>query len=193
MNKKIITLLVLIGGIGIAVLFFPTRDQLPYHGSVKSFTIESAFGGTYDFSNKRNKLVVFFFTNCPDICPMTIANMKELQGRLEEDGLFNNRLDIVAISLDPEEDTPLKIKEYAKHFDADQKGWHWLRTTTAETKEIANRFSMLYDKSTDGTLSHSTTMYLVDDKEEIRGLYSMATPKQSADIDQISRDVNKLK
>lgn len=193
MNKKFIILLLLAGGIAIGVWLIPSRDQLPHHGNIQPFTIESAFGGEYEIANNRNKLIVFFFTNCPDICPMTMANVRQLQASLEEERIFDNTFDIVAISLDPEVDRPQEIRKYAEQFKADQEGWYWLRTSTTETKEIADQFSMFYNKSKDGTLSHNTTMYLLDDKNEIRGIYSMATPKQPADIEQMVHDIKKLK
>lgn len=66
-------------------------------------------------------LVFFGFTNCPDICPTTLASFNELAGMLEE-GKFAQDTQFLLVSLDPARDTPEKLKTYVEFFNPDFTG-----------------------------------------------------------------------
>ncbi|WP_028627072.1 SCO family protein [Metapseudomonas resinovorans] len=60
-------------------------------------------------------LVFFGYTFCPDICPTTLAQMRELKGLLPEEA--RNNLQIILVSVDPYRDTPQQLKQYLGYFD----------------------------------------------------------------------------
>ncbi|MDE3739492.1 MULTISPECIES: SCO family protein [Pseudomonas] len=60
-------------------------------------------------------LVFFGYTFCPDICPTTLAQMRELKGLLPEEA--RNNLQIILVSVDPNRDTPQQLKQYLGYFD----------------------------------------------------------------------------
>ena len=60
-------------------------------------------------------LVFFGYTFCPDICPTTLAQMRELKGLLPE--AARNNLRVILVSVDPNRDTPEKLKQYLGYFD----------------------------------------------------------------------------
>ncbi|AYF89281.1 MULTISPECIES: SCO family protein [unclassified Pseudomonas] len=60
-------------------------------------------------------LVFFGYTFCPDICPTTLAQMRELKGLLPE--AARNNLQIILVSVDPSRDTPQQLKQYLGYFD----------------------------------------------------------------------------
>ncbi|MFG5862944.1 SCO family protein [Metapseudomonas sp. CR1201] len=60
-------------------------------------------------------LVFFGYTFCPDICPTTLAQMRELKGLLPQQAQDNLRF--VFVSVDPNRDTPEQIKQYLGYFD----------------------------------------------------------------------------
>ncbi|MDH4583898.1 SCO family protein [Pseudomonas sp. BN415] len=60
-------------------------------------------------------LVFFGYTFCPDICPTTLAQMRELKGLLPE--AARNNLQIILVSVDPNRDTPQQLKQYLGYFD----------------------------------------------------------------------------
>lgn len=68
-------------------------------------------------SSLQGKVVLIFFgyTNCPDVCPATLSDMQLLYNRLGEDA---DAVRMVFITVDPERDTPAKLKRFVERFDA---------------------------------------------------------------------------
>ncbi|MGM8212703.1 SCO family protein [Virgibacillus sp. W0430] len=180
-------------GIGFMLLYFllPNESKLDVYGRVPQVTLESLNNESYPLDNNQMKLVIFYFSNCPDICPLTLMQVKQIQNQFKEEQLVHP-VSILSITLDPEYDTEEVIKEYAQRFSTDGTNWYWLRGSSEKTKEVADSFNMFYKKSNDGFVSHSTTMYLVDKKNQIRGVYDMATSKKTVDIEQIVEDIRTL-
>ena len=90
--------------------------------------IESKFKGSeFSLIDVNNEIItessfegpltaIFFgFTNCPDICPMTLNNLDLVMNKLEEKK--KNKIKIFFVSIDPERDSPDIIKEYLNSFD----------------------------------------------------------------------------
>lgn len=76
-----------------------------------------------DILKDKVVLINFFFTNCVAACPLQSKVLADLQLQLG-DQLVKD-IFLVSISVDPERDTPVAMKEYAEKFDA-QKGWIFL-------------------------------------------------------------------
>lgn len=119
-----------------------------------------------DFAGKV--VVVFFgFTQCPDVCPMSMAELAEVKKLLGPDG---DKLQAVFISVDPERDTPELLKAYMGNFDP---SFVALRPTLAQLPEVAKDFKVYYKKvegKTPGsyTMDHSAGSYIFDAKGRIR-------------------------
>jgi protein SCO1/2 len=117
---------------------------------------------------KGKALVVFFgFTQCPDVCPTTMAELAEVKRTLGADG---DKLQGVFITVDPERDTPPVLKAYVDNFGA---GFVALRGTPDETKAVAQHFKVFYAKSpgkTEGSYSvdHTAGSYLFDPQGRVR-------------------------
>ncbi|MFD1735430.1 SCO family protein [Bacillus salitolerans] len=194
MNKRVLRIYFLISIVGLLAVYFfwPKYEKLPILETVSSFQLENVHGGTYSLNNEKIKLVTFFYTHCPDICPMTMMDLMKLQAQLQKEGIFGNKVELVAISLDPENDTPKVIKRYSEGFSADPLGWKWLRGSEGDTKEIANSLKMQYQKLEGDFFSHSTTMFLLDDENNIRALYDMAISDNPIDTTKILEDISIL-
>jgi protein SCO1/2 len=70
----------------------------------------------------------FIFTSCTTICPLLSQTLATLQ---EELGAGRNRVHIVSISIDPEQDTPARLAEYAKRYKAGPEWQHYTGTEQA--------------------------------------------------------------
>jgi protein SCO1/2 len=70
----------------------------------------------------------FVYTTCTTICPLTSMTLAELQGRL---GGARDRVHLVSISIDPEQDTPARLREYALKFGAGPEWHHYTGTVGA--------------------------------------------------------------
>jgi len=119
-----------------------------------------------DFAGKT--VVVFFgFTQCPDVCPASMAELAEVKRLLGADG---DRLQAIFITLDPERDTPELLKAYMGNFDP---GFLALRPTPEQLPQVARDFKIYYKKvdgNTKGsyTMDHSAGSYIYDPQGRIR-------------------------
>ena len=102
-----------LGLIGVMVIgTLLTRKPYQFKGSVISpavpaadFTLVTPDGGTFRLSDARGQVVILFFgyTHCPDECPATLANFKQIIRRL---GDRSQEVTFLLITVDPEQDTP---------------------------------------------------------------------------------------
>lgn len=76
----------------------------------------------------RGKVVVanFIYTNCPDICPLLSARMRQLQERLRQQNLLGSQVQLLSFSVDPSRDTPEVLRAYAERNGADRAAWRFL-------------------------------------------------------------------
>jgi protein SCO1/2 len=108
--------------------------------------------------------VVFFgFTFCPEVCPTTLQTLAAAQDRL---GSKAKDLQIVFVSLDPERDTPAKVKQYLGNqgFPKNVVG---LTGTLAQVTATAKAYRVYFTKSGEGDdylIDHSTAAYVMDPK-----------------------------
>ncbi len=113
-------------------------------------------------------LLFFGYTYCPDICPATLAQLRQLQGQLPEE--TRERLRMVLVSVDPKRDTPEQLKKYLDYFDA---GFLGLTGEEANLQKFANAVSIPYipaDTSQDNyTVDHSGNLVIIDPEGRQRG------------------------
>ncbi len=114
-------------------------------------------------------VVSFFFSTCPSICIQQNQKLKELQDRFEGQGVR-----FVAISVDPETDTPERLREYAARFGADPKQWLFM---TGDLLYIRQLGAASYHQPVDRKF-HSERFILVDPKGEVEGFYSWPEEQQ---------------
>lgn len=119
-----------------------------------------------DFAGKV--VVVFFgFTQCPDVCPTSMAELAEVKRLLGADG---DKLQAIFITVDPERDTGELLKAYMGNFDP---SFLALRPTLEQLPQVAKDFKIYY-KKVDGktkgsyTMDHSAGSYIFDPKGRIR-------------------------
>ena len=136
----------------------------------QGWQLTSADGKPYTLASFAGKAVLVFFgyTQCPDVCPTTLAELSEVMKLLGDKA---DRLQVVMITVDPERDTPDVLKAYVTSFDPRFLG---LSGTPEQIKQAANSFKAFYAKSAvaNGTYSmdHTASFYLIDPKGESRVL-----------------------
>ncbi|MCH8686783.1 SCO family protein [Pedomonas mirosovicensis] len=132
-----------------------------------------------DKTLKGKPFAIFFgFTRCPDVCPTTLNDLSLLHKQLGPDG---NRLNIVFVSVDPEQDKPEDIKQYLTLFDAPIIG---LTGTDEQLKTIARAYRVFFEKvpqgSDDYTIDHTATVFLMDADGNFAGTIDMHEPREVA-------------
>lgn len=108
----------------------------------------------------RSMLVFFGFTNCPDVCPLTLQKIADT---LEMTPELKGKVTPVFISVDPERDTPEAMKTYAAYFSPDVRA---LTGTRAQVDAAIKAFKVyakrveLPDSALGYTMDHSSLIYL---------------------------------
>lgn len=135
----------------------------------KDFSLSDHNGRLRTMADFKGRVVVVFFgyTQCPDVCPTTMAEMAEVKKQLGKDG---EKLQALFISIDPERDTPEVLKAYMENFDP---GFLALRPAPDKLAELARHFK-IYAKKVDGktptsyTMDHSAGSYVFDTQGRVR-------------------------
>lgn len=116
-----------------------------------------------------NYVVNFFFTSCPTICPTTTLNLIELQNKIKKYDI--NNFKIISISVDPNHDTPERMKDYAKSMDIDLSNWEFLTGEEEYIYDIVQSgFSLAVgqDSLAPGGVFHSSSISIIDQKGYLR-------------------------
>jgi protein SCO1 len=135
----------------------------------KDFKLTDHTGEIRSLVDFRGKAIVLFFgyTHCPDMCP---ATMGELAAAMQKLGKDAARVQVLFVTVDPERDTPMQLKQYLSTFNPEFLG---LSGAARTTKDIANEFKVVYQKQTGQspdhhTLDHSTGSYIFDTRGKLR-------------------------
>ena len=136
----------------------------------QDFSLPDADGKTRTMKDFAGKVVVVFFgfTQCPDVCPTTLAEVSAVKKALGADG---DKLQAVFITIDPERDSAAVLKSYVANFDS---SFVALRAETpAALAAVAKDFKIYYKRSegksaTSYSMDHTAASYVFDPKGRIR-------------------------
>lgn len=133
------------------------------------------------------RLLFFGFTNCPDICPATMARLQNAVKQMPE--AMRDEVTLLFVSVDPERDTPERIGEFVDFFGDNIVGL----TSDEETlRTLAKRYRTTFgygkpDENGDYDVSHSSAVYVFDGQARARLLI-----RSDQSISQISEDLETL-
>ena len=124
-------------------------------------------------------MVFFGYTQCPDVCPTTMAELAQIKQALGADG---ERVQGVFVTVDPERDKPEVLKAYSASFDP---SFVALRGSPEQTAAAAREFKVFYAKvpgKTAGsyTVDHTAGSYVFDTKGKLRLFERYGTPGRCA-------------
>ena len=168
--------------LGLAFFWMPEMPERPLPKAAIAaggdFTLESA-SGPVSLKDYRGKLVLVYFgyTFCPDICPTPLASTAEGLKQLKPEEAA--RVAMIFISVDPERDTPPRLKEYAEFFHPSLVG---VTGTPENLAEIAKRYGVFYARQKVETagggyvVDHSADTYVVGPNGQLVGKIAHATP-----------------
>ncbi|HEV8436796.1 MAG TPA: SCO family protein [Methylomirabilota bacterium] len=162
-------------------------DPLPQIGPAADFTLTTQEGNRLSLHELRGKVVAvtFIYTSCADTCPLLTAKLVGLGSRLG--ALLGSRVAFVAISVDPERDTPPVLKRYAQEHGA-RTGWTFLTGTRAEISVAARRYGIYYRKTPRGDIDHTFLTSVIDRDGVLRVQYLGVR----FDPDELLRDLQSL-
>ena len=145
--------------------------RLPIIGPAPAFALESSRGPRVALADLRGKVlaVTFVFTTCTDSCPILTAKLAEIGRALGSD--FGPRIAFVAISVDPLNDTPARLRDYAAAHRADAPGWYFLTGAPGEIDVVLRGYGAYAKKTGSGSVDHLFLTSLVDRAGRLRVQY----------------------
>jgi protein SCO1/2 len=152
------------------------------------FTLRAA-DGEFRLSGQRGRVVVmaFGYTFCPDVCPTTLAEFAQIKGRL---GAAEAQVRFVFITVDPERDSPERLRAYTAAFDRSFLG---LTGTAGQLEAVRRAYGVTAHKrvvagtSAAYLVDHSAFIYVVDREGRLRLMFPFGTS-----VDDMTHDIRLL-
>jgi protein SCO1 len=139
--------------------------------AVAPFSLTDHDGQPYTQAQLQDHWTLLFagFTHCPDVCPTTLALMAQLRARLPAGA----PLELLFLSVDPERDTPERLKTYTAHFGGAVRGVTAPREALeALCADLGLAFLKVPGASeADYTVDHSTALVLLDRAGRVAGYF----------------------
>ena len=151
----------------------------------RDFALTDHNGQARTLKDFAGKVVVMFFgyTQCPDVCPTSMAELVEVKRLLGKDG---ERVQGIFVTIDPQRDTPEVLKAYMANFDPT---FLALYTTPEKLEAVAKDYKVYFKKvegktATSYTMDHSAGCYVYDPQGKLRlyTRYGSGAPALAADI-----------
>lgn len=120
-------------------------------------------------------VISFIYTNCPDVCPVITANMTNIQRELQDTSGIN----FIEVTFDPERDSPSVLKKYKELYGLNNQ-FTMLTADTSIMNPLLDKLDIVAEKtiidslghdSTNYSMRHSNTIYLMDKDGYIRSEY----------------------
>jgi protein SCO1/2 len=159
----------LIGVVFVSVAAFVYTRPYNYQGSLieppidaTDFSLTDQNGDTFTLSDHKGSVVLLFFgyTNCPDVCPTTLYDFKQIKSNL---GDQQDEVVFVFVTVDPERDTPDRLKEHLSNFDPSFIG---LTGSIEEMEPVFDGFGVYRAKQD----TKSELSYLMDHTARVYGI-----------------------
>lgn len=166
----IVGLGVVIGLLVMFVVWQVTAQNYTYQGSLIDPPVEAAEfeltdhnGDLFRLSDQRGKVVLIFFgyTHCPDVCPVTLSEFRQIKSKL---GDQSEKVEYVFITVDPERDTWESLGAYLENFDPTFIG---LSGTREELQQVWQDYGVYQAKQESGSsagylVDHTARVYAID-------------------------------
>jgi len=129
-------------------------------------------GQAFKKTTLKNKpsLLFFGFTNCPEICPTTLADLSEITKEVTSSV---NAINIIFVTLDPKRDNKKHLKDYVQYFGSNIIG---VTGDKVEIRKFAENWGVFYEtvntSNNNYTLNHTATVFMIDELGNFRGTIS---------------------
>lgn len=168
--------LVALAALALGALYFAQRQQAPEASPMNvsfggPFTLVDSQGQSFASSRLSGQpyAIFFGFTNCPDVCPTTLARLVKLRRQV---GGNDQSFQIVFVTVDPERDGPEEVGRYADLFDAPIIG---LTGTPAQIAQVKKQYGIFSEKAGEGdsyNVDHTASVLLFDGKGQFQSTIS---------------------
>ena len=186
MNKKVsfIPLYIVSAILAVALMIVVVfRKPYTFNGTVidpplpvEDFVLQTGNNESFRLSEQSGKITLLFFgyTNCPDVCPTTFAEFKQVYKKLGDDA---QNVRFVMVTADPERDTPNQISEFIRFFNPVFVG---LSGERSELEKVYKEFSIFVEKQESGSaadylVSHTANVFVLDQNKNLRITFPYGT------------------
>jgi protein SCO1/2 len=138
---------------------------------IEKFEMTNQIGKSISEKYFSDKITIFafFFASCPGFCPTLLKNLQSVEAKLAG---FKN-IQYVAMSVDPENDSPVKLKKYFEKMKFNSKTWTLLTGKREEIYKFAREtlLSEVFESiKIKGEIAHSEQFYIFDKNRKLRGM-----------------------
>jgi protein SCO1/2 len=176
--------IVLLAVIGLSALVILLNNRREFRAAVfepriraADFELTDQYSRPYRLSDQGGRIVLVFFgfTNCPDVCPLTMAKVRQVFEML---GAESQNLQAVFVTTDPKRDTPAQLQAFIANFNRDFVG---LTGTREELQQVWSDYGVTV---LDEGETHSTRVYVIDQQGDLRMTfyYEMDPADMAADL-----------
>lgn len=186
MNKKVsfIPLYVVSAILAVALLIgFVFQKPYSFNGTViepplpvEDFVLQTGNNQSFRLSEQTGKITLLFFgyTNCPDVCPTTLAEFKQVYKNLGDD---TQSVQFAMITADPERDTPDRMGEFVSFFNPSFIG---LSGERSELEKVYKDFGAFIEKQESSSaagylVSHTSSVFVLDQETNLRITFPYGT------------------
>lgn len=142
------------------------------------FSLRDQNGRPFRMAEERGKAILLFFgyTHCPDVCPATLASFKRVRSEL---GSQAGRVRFVFVTVDPERDTPERVKGFLEV--AGENDFLGLTGSREDLEKVWKAYGVYVQKEGGETqdrgysITHTASVFLVDPEGRLRVMYSFGT------------------
>lgn len=177
----------MIAGLAAVLAFQKLGQSYTFKGSLiepplpaEDFTLYDQHNQPFRLSDQRGEVILIFFgyTHCPDVCPVTLADFKQLRAGLAADA---SRVNFVFITVDPERDTPERLAGYLANFDPAIIG---LTGDREALEAVWKTFGVYAAKAETGSapgylVDHTARIYAIDANGDLRLTYAFGTESEA--------------
>lgn len=167
-------------------------NEMPPDTETVDFTLIDQNGQPFTLSDHKGKVVLLFFgyTYCPDVCPMTLSTWKRVQEALKD---RSDEVKFVYITVDPERDTPERLKDHIEIFSKEFTG---LTSSMDTLQQVFSSYGVYHDRhkipgsETGYLMGHTSQTFMIDKAGNWRLLLPYGAPVEDLvhDIELLLRE-----
>jgi protein SCO1/2 len=136
-------------------------------------------------------VMVMIYTSCKAACPRLVADMRSIEEQLPQDA--KSKVKLVLVSIDPETDTPKRLKEFSIENKMEGEQWIFLRSSEKNTREFAAVLAVNYKKISPIDFSHSNIISVFNAEGELVHQQEGLNVNNKETVKKIVEEASKLK
>ena len=164
--------------------------QLPRIFPAPDFSLVNHLGTRTRLRAFRGRVVLltFVYANCPGACPHVTGKLLALHRELKQQPGGQPPVQLLSVSVDPENDTPATLAAFARRLKVHDRSWLFLTSSEAEVQPVLDAYDLWRKKLPNGLVDHVMRVYLIDRQGAVREIYD----SRLLSVDLVLQDIRTL-